>query len=157
MISELDSTDLRILAQLQQDASLSNQDLAERVHVSPATCLRRVRRLREAGYIERTVAQLSPAQLGVPLTTILEVTLEQQTPELQAAFATHVAAMAEVQQCYQVSSGPDFVLILQLRDMAHYHALVPVLFLPALRVRNVRAFFGIRRVKAGVALQLPVP
>lgn len=157
MTPDLDSTDLRILAQMQKDASLSNQDLAERVHVSPATCLRRVRRLREAGFIERTVAVLSPDKLGAPLTTIVEVTLEQQTPALLEAFATHVAGLAEVQQCYQVSSGPDFVLILQLRDMPHYHALVPTLFLPTLRVRNVRTFFGLKRVKASTALQLPVP
>lgn len=148
---------MRILAQLQQDAALSNQALAERVHVSPATCLRRVRRLREAGFIAATVAILAPEKMGAGLTAILEVTLEQQTAPVLEAFAAHVAGLAEVQQCYQVSSGPDYIVVVQLRDMAHYHALAHTLFVPAVRVRNVRTFFSVKRVKFSTALVLPVP
>ncbi|MCW2783386.1 MAG: AsnC family transcriptional regulator, partial [Marmoricola sp.] len=74
----LDALDLRLLAELQRDASRSNQDLAVAVHVSPATCLRRVKRLVDAGIVERRVAILSPEKLGFGLTAVVEVTLDRQ-------------------------------------------------------------------------------
>ena len=108
---KLDATDLRLLELLQNDASLSNQALAERAHVSPATCLRRVARLTAAGVIERRVALLSVEKLGAGLTAVVEITLDRQGAELLAAFEARVASDASVQQCYRVSPGPDFVRI----------------------------------------------
>lgn len=151
----LDATDLRILDQLQRDSSLSNHALAAKVHVSPATCLRRVRRLREEGVIEREVAILSPAHLAAGLGAIVEVTLDQQGCEHQAEFERIAAVEAAVQQCYQVASGPDFVLILQLADMEAYHELAHRLFSGSSNVRNVRTFFTVRRGKFSAALPLP--
>src|SRR5688572_7318209 len=101
----LDDTDLRILDQLQRDASLSNQDLAAAALTSPATCLRRVKRLVDSGVIERRVALLSPARLGSGLTALAEVTLDRQGAEHLAAFEARAVAEAGVQQCYRVSSG----------------------------------------------------
>lgn len=151
----MDATDLRILALLQQDASLSNQDLAARVHVSPATCLRRVRRLEASGVIERRVAILSPEKLGAGLTAIVEVTLDQQASDRQDAFEQRASADEAVQQCYRVSSGPDFILILQLADMEAYHATAHRLFATDANVRNVRAFFSVRRAKFSPHIRLP--
>ena len=151
----LDSTDLRILEQLQRDASLSNQDLAAQVHVSAATCLRRVKRLVEAGVIERRVAILSPERLGAGLTAIVEVTLDRQGAEHLSAFEARAMAERRVQQCYRVSPGPDFVLVLQVADMAAYHELVQRLFTQDANVRNVKAFFSVRRAKFEPALALP--
>jgi Lrp/AsnC family leucine-responsive transcriptional regulator len=99
----LDATDLRLLELLQRDASLSNQDLAARAHVSAATCMRRVRRLVEAGIIERRVALLSAERLGHGLTAIVEVTFDRQGAEHLAAFQQRAVADAAVQQCYRVS------------------------------------------------------
>ena len=113
----LDATDLRILEQLQRDASLTNQALAAAVHTSPATCLRRVKRLMDTGVIERQVALLSPARLGAGLTAIVEVTLDRQGAEHLAAFEARAVADEAVRQCYRVSPGPDFLLILQVSDM----------------------------------------
>src|SRR5882672_5398629 len=110
----LDATDLRILDQLQRDASLTNQALAALVHTSPATCLRRVKRLVDSGVIERQVALLSPQRLGAGLTALVEVTLDRQGAEHLQAFEARVAADAEVRQCYRVSPGPDFLLVLQV-------------------------------------------
>src|SRR5438445_1739635 len=124
----MDATDLRILDQLQRDASLSNQDLAAAVHTSAATCLRRVKRLVDAGVIERRVAILSPQRMGAGLTAFAEVSLDRQGAEHLAAFEARAVAQPEVQQCYRVSPGPDLVLVLQLADMAGYHALVQRLF-----------------------------
>ena len=113
----LDATDLRILHLLQHDASLSNQDLAAAAHTSPATCLRRVKRLVESGVIERRVAVLSPERLGAGLTAIAEITLDRQGAEHLAAFEQRAVGDAAVQQCHRVSPGPDFILVLQVADM----------------------------------------
>jgi DNA-binding Lrp family transcriptional regulator len=148
---ELDSTDLRLLEQLQRDASLSNQALAELVHVSPPTCLRRVKRLRDAGLIERQIAVLSNDKLaltlGHGLTAIVEITLDRQGAEHLAAFEARVAADDAVQQCYRVSPGPDFVLVVAAADMPDYLSLAQRLLTSDANVRNVKAFFSVKRSK----------
>ncbi len=154
-IIELDATDLRILEQLQRDASQTNQSLAAAVHTSPATCLRRVKRLMDTGVIERQVALLSPAKLGAGLTAIVEVTLDRQGAEHLATFEARAVADEAVRQCYRVSPGPDFLLILQVRDMPGYHALVQRLFTQDANVRNVKAFFSVSRAKFEPSLALP--
>lgn len=147
----LDSADLRILDQLQRDASLSNQALAERVHVSPPTCLRRIKRLQDAGLIERQIAVLSleklAAIIGHGLTAITEITLDRQGAELLEAFEARAAQDEAVQQCYRVSPGPDFVLVVHVRDMPAYLALAQRLFTSDANVRNVKAFFSVKRSK----------
>ena len=152
----LDATDLKILDQLQRDASLTNQALAERVHTSPATCLRRVKALVDAGVIERRVALLSAEALGHGLTAIVEVTLDRQAAESLAAFESRAVAEGVVRQCHRVSPGPDFVLIVQVADMAAYHALVERLFTQDANVRNVKAFFSVRRAKFETRIELPM-
>ena len=157
MNEPLDAIDLRLLDALQADASLSNQDLAAHVAVSPATCLRRVKRLVEAGVIERRVAILSPERLGAGLTAIAEVTLDRQGAEHLAAFEARALTEPAVQQCYRVSPGPDFVLVLQVPDMPSYDNLVQRLFTQDANVRNVKAFFSVRRAKFEPTLALPPP
>jgi Lrp/AsnC family transcriptional regulator, leucine-responsive regulatory protein len=154
-ISDLDATDLRILEQLQRDASLTNQALAAAVHTSAATCLRRVKRLEDGGVIERRVAILSPHKLGAGLTAIVEVTLDAQGAEHLAAFEARAVAEVPVQQCHRVSPGPDFVLVLQVPDMAAYHGLVQRLFTQDANVRNVKSFFSVHRAKFEPAIALP--
>ena len=148
---ELDTIDLHLLDQLQTDASISNQDLAARVHVSPPTCLRRVKRLKDLGLIERQVAVLNPDKLkalvGHGLTAIVEVTLTQQNAELLFAFEARITPERAVQQCYRVSPGPDFVLIVQVRDMAEYLVLVQRVLTADAQVRNVKTFFSVLRSK----------
>ena len=150
----LDATDLRLLDLLQQDASLSNQDLAAAAHVSPATCLRRVRRLVEAGVIERRVALLSHERLGHGLTAIVEITLDRQGAEHLAAFEQRAVADPAVQQCYRVSPGPDFVLVVWAADMPAYQALVQRLFTQDANVRQVKAFFSVLRAKFEPVIEL---
>jgi Lrp/AsnC family leucine-responsive transcriptional regulator len=145
-MTELDPTDRRLLELLQIDCALTNDALAARAHVSPATSLRRVRRLVEAGVIERRIAIVSPAASG-GVTAIVEVTLEQQSAEGLDAFERHVGAAAEVQQCYRVASGPDFVLVVFVPDVAAYHAFAHRVLTAQANVRNVRSFFAIKRSK----------
>ncbi len=153
---ELDETDLRLLQALQTDASPSNQDLAAKIHVSPPTCLRRVKRLHDLGLIERQVAVLHADRLkpliGAGLTAIVEVSLTEQTEEVLAAFEERVLPDAQVQQCYRVSPGPDVVLIVQVRDMPAYLSLAQRLFTQDGKVRNVKAFFSVKRAKFSTSL-----
>lgn len=151
----LDATDRRILDALQRDAALTNHALAERVHVSPATCLRRVRRLTEAGVIERQVALLSPERVGAGITAIVEVTLELQQADRMDAFAARMDAETAVQQCYRVASGPDFVLVVLVADMAAYHSLAHRLFGGDSGVRTVRTYFAMKRTKFAPFIPLP--
>ena len=154
--TNLDGTDLKILDVLQSDASLTNDALAGRVHVSSATCLRRVKRLVESGVIERRVALLSSEALGHGLTAFVEVSLDRQSAEAMGEFETRAIAEAAVQQCHRVSPGPDFMLVVQLADMAAYDAFVERLLTRDANVRNVKAFFSIRRAKHATRIALPL-
>ena len=141
------------------DAGLSNQTLAARAHISPPTCLRRVKRLTETGLIEKQIALLSADKLapllGHGLQAIVEISLERQGAEALEAFEQRVAADEAVQQCYRVSPGPDFVLVVHARDMPDYLALAQRLFTSDANVRNVKTFFSVKRSKFGTRVPLP--
>ena len=147
----LDAVDVKLLNLLQTDASLSNQTLAEQVHISPPTCLRRIKALRDSGLIARQIALLNPdklaATLGHGLTALVEITLDQQGSEHQDAFERRMAIDDAVQQCYRVSPGPDFCLVVYAADMPAYLALAQRLFTSDANVRNVKAFFSLKCAK----------
>jgi len=148
---ELDATDIKLLDALQNDVSLSNQALAALAHISPPTCLRRIKRLRDAGLIEREIALLNPDKLahitGHGLTAIVEITLDRQGDEHLSAFEQRMRGDMAVQQCYRTSPGPDFVLVVHVADMPGHLALSQRLFTGDANVRNVKAFFSIKRSK----------
>ncbi len=156
----IDDADLRLLDLLQNDASRTNQALAELAHLSPPTSLRRVKRLRALGVIEREVAVLQPdrlaALIGHGLTALVEITLERQGVEQLDAFEARVLPESAVQQCYRVSPGPDFVLVVFCPNMPAYHALAQRLFTSDANVRNIKAFFSIKRAKFDPRLPLPL-
>ena len=143
----LDELDKRILNAMQDNAARSNQELAALVHASSPTCLRRVKRLVDNGVIARQVAVLNPDKVSSGLTAIVEITLDVQSSERLVEFEQLVAHEALVQQCYRVSQGPDFVLIMQMADMPAYHELAHRLFASHSNVRNVRSFFSVLRSK----------
>lgn len=147
----LDFTDLQLLDLLQRDAGQSNLQLAEQLHISPPTCLRRVRRLHALGLIERQVAIVRPEAIaplvGHGLQALVEVTLERQHAEALDAFETLAVAEDAVQQCWRVSPGPDFMLVVACSDMPAYLALSQHLFTAHSNVRNVKTFFATKRAK----------
>jgi Lrp/AsnC family leucine-responsive transcriptional regulator len=143
----LDDLDRRLLTTLQADSSLTNAELAARVHVSPPTCLRRVKHLTDTGVIQRQVAIVDPAKVGAGITAIVEITLDVQAAERMDAFEKMVADEVAVLQCYRTAPGPDFVLVLQVRDMPAYHELAHRLFATHANIRNVRAYFSTFRSK----------
>lgn len=156
----LDATDLALLHHLQTDASQTNLALAERVGVSPATCLRRVKRLWDEGLIERQVAVLGTDRLaqvlGHCLTAVVEISLDNQAAHLLDAFEARAVADAGVQQCYRVSPGPDFCLVVTMADMPAYQAMAARLFTADANVRNVKAYFSIKRAKFETKMPLPL-
>ncbi|MEW6694811.1 DNA-binding transcriptional activator DecR [Tepidimonas thermarum] len=155
----IDDLDLCLLDALQTDASQSLQVLAAQCGVSAPTVLRRLRRLEAAGVIERRVAILQPqrlaAALGEGLTAIVEIGLDHQGEEHLRAFEARAVTEPAVQQCYRVSAGPDFVLVVAVRSMADYHALAQRLWTEQGNVRQVKAYFSIRRAKFDPRLPLP--
>ncbi|MFN5701549.1 MAG: Lrp/AsnC family transcriptional regulator [Betaproteobacteria bacterium] len=154
----LDDLDHRILHALQDQADRSNLEIARLIGLSPAATLRRIKRLKDQGVIERVVAVLNPQAVGAGLLAVVEVSLERQGERALQAFAALACKQAEVQQCYQVSPGPDFVLIAQVPDMPAYHAFSQRLLTEDANVRHVKAYFSVKRhaFKAGLNLQATV-
>lgn len=115
-----DGIDRRILELLQRDSLIANQDLAERVGLSPPACLKRVRRLRETGVIERNVALVSPRLVGLPLLTVIRVKLELHVKNAATRFEKLMAGEPRVQQCMMVAGEFDYILLVRSRDVGHY-------------------------------------
>jgi DNA-binding Lrp family transcriptional regulator len=157
--SSLDAVDLKLLALLQADASLSNLALADKLGISAPTCLRRTKRLQQEGWIEKQVAILSADKLGQfsghGVTALIEVSLDKQGEELLQAFETRAVKEAAVQQCWRVSPGPDFMLVVNVSDMPAYLAFTQRLLTQDANVRNVKAFFSVKRAKFGTEISLP--
>ncbi len=151
---KFDKLDLQILAVLQANADLTHQELAKLVNVSVPTCQRRVKRLKDGPTIERLVALLDPSEIGEPLTAVVEVTLANQCAEVLESFESLVCAVDAVQQCYRLSSGPDFLMILSVADMAIYNDFAHSYLTAQNQVRNVRTFFSTKRSKFSTSLTL---
>jgi Lrp/AsnC family leucine-responsive transcriptional regulator len=116
----LDAIDRRILRILQRDAMIANQALADEIGLSPPACLKRVRRLRAEGVIERTAAQLSPEVLGYPLLTVVRIKLDRPTEAAMEDFERRMRDLPRVVHCLTVAGDIDYVLLVRSRDVAHY-------------------------------------
>lgn len=150
-MAELDAIDLRILAELQADGRITNVELASRVGLSAPPCLRRVRRLEEAGVLRGYHADVEPSALGFEVTFFAIVGLESQKQVVLDAFETEVIGWAEVRECHMIRGGGDFLLRLVARDTAHENALTARLT-SAQNVLRVQTLQTIRTAKnaAGV-------
>lgn len=119
---DLDDFDRRLLAALQRDNRQTGEELAEQVGLSPAACLRRAQRLREAGVIERDIAIVAADYTETPLTLITQVTLQRDRPDFLDAFRRRMIAAPEVTQAYYVTGAADLVLVIAVKDMAAYES-----------------------------------
>ena len=120
---DFDRIDRRILEIMQAEGRITNQELSERISLSPRACLERVRRLERAGIISGYMALLEPRKIGGLLTIVVEVTLKDQTQATHARFEQRTRASAEVIECFLVSGQCDYVLRLACRDLDHYREL----------------------------------
>jgi len=148
----MDAIDRRILTTLQQDAELTNAELATRVNLSPSSCLRRVRRLKEDGIIERTVALVDPERVGRGLTAIVEVTLERHGLAAQQQFLDQAAEEPAVSQVYAVTGETDVLLVIHLVDMKEYQEICNKLFNHDPNVVKFRTLFAMERIKYETAI-----
>jgi Lrp/AsnC family leucine-responsive transcriptional regulator len=151
---ELGKEDRRILKILQENNQLTNLELAERVNLSPPTCLRRVRRLREEQIIIADVSLVDPLQVGKNLFVFVEVALDRQTEPLQRAFEKKMNLTPEIMQCYMVSGDSDFLLVVQVADMHSYHSFVRRVLTEDTNIKNFRSSFAMSRTKFRTAVNL---
>ncbi|UYG04925.1 Lrp/AsnC family transcriptional regulator [Halomonas sp. LR3S48] len=152
----MDRLDLKILDQLQSDASLTNQALAERVGLSPSACLKRVRRLKEQGVIQREVAILAPEALGANLHIVVEVTMTRDDKALYGRFIKEMEAAPEVTQCYQVTGEVDFVLIVSVPNMQCYDRFCDRVLDASDGVHKFRTLISRKRTKFETRLPLDI-
>lgn len=150
----LDALDRRILAALQEDARLSNVDLAEKVGLSPSPCLRRVKRLEEEGYIRSYRAVLDRRRLGLGLTVYVDIKVEKHSAENAAGHQRMLEAIPEVVSAHMVSGEADFLAEVVVPDLAAYEELLTQRLLALPMVKDVRSNFVIRPIKTDGPLSL---
>jgi Lrp/AsnC family leucine-responsive transcriptional regulator len=150
---DLDRFDRRILAVLQEHGRISNQELAERIGLSPSPCLRRVRALEEAGVISGYRALLDARQLGLTLLALIHISMDRHTPERFANFEQQVAQLPEVLECLLITGqDADYQLKVIVRDMDAYQALLLNRITRIEGVSGVHSSFVMRRVVDKTAL-----
>jgi Lrp/AsnC family leucine-responsive transcriptional regulator len=152
---KLDRFDKRILTELQRDGGLTNQDLAERIGLSPSPCSRRVKQLEEAGIIQQRVTLLDRRKLGLSLTAIIQISMDRHTPERFEAFEAKVRQYPEVQECYLITGqDADYLLKVVVPDMDHYQEFLLDKITRIEGVSGVHSSFVMRRVVESTELPL---
>jgi Lrp/AsnC family transcriptional regulator len=152
----MDRTDLKILAILQEDASLPVAEVAARVNLSQTPCWRRIQRLERKGVIERRVALVNPAAIGLGLSVFVEVEAGDHSPEWLSGFSATVAAMPEVMDVYRMAGDVDYLLRVAVGSMAEYDDFYRRL-IGAVPLKNVTSRVAMERVKNTTAYPLPAP
>jgi Lrp/AsnC family leucine-responsive transcriptional regulator len=152
---KLDRFDQHILQVLQEDGRINNQDLADRIGLSPSPCLRRVRALEEAGLIVGYRAHLDARKLGLTLIALIHISMDIHTPERFANFEAEIAVIPEVLECLLITGQEaDYQLKVIVRDMDHYQSLLLQRITRIAGVTGVHSSFVLRRVldKTAVAV-----
>lgn len=149
-----DSTDIAILALLQEDASLSLQHIADSVHLSPNACWRRIRQLGDSGIIKKRVALLDAARLGAGLTVFVQVRAAEHSEDWLQAFAAAVRQIPEIVEFYRMTGEVDYLIKMRVADMQGYDRAYKRL-IGAARLGDVSASFAMEEIKTSTAIPLP--
>jgi Lrp/AsnC family transcriptional regulator, leucine-responsive regulatory protein len=152
---QLDTIDLRILAELQQDGGLTNVELARRVHLSPSPCLARVKALESAGVIERYVALASARALGLGLNVFINISLKEQSKAALAEFERRIAEHDEVMECYLMTGESDYLIRVVVPDIAALERFILEQLTPIPGIEKIRSSFALKQVRYKTALPLP--
>lgn len=152
----LDSVDWKILAKLQEDARVSNVDLARVVHLSPSPCLNRVRALEKSGTISRYVTLLDPLKLGLMVSVFIQVSLEKQMRNALDTFEASVLARDEVMECYLMTGDADYLLRVIVSDVQSLERFIVDYLAKIPGVASIKSSFALKQVKYKTALPLPV-
>ena len=152
----IDNYDRQILRLLQQDGRISNQDLADRIGLSPSPCLRRVRALEDAGVIKGYRAQVDAKALGYTLMALIYISMDKHTPDRFEHFETEISQFSEVLECLLITGqDADYQLKVVVTDMDGYQALLLERITRIPGVTGVHSSFVLRRVIDKTALPLP--
>ena len=152
---KLDTFDLRILGELQADGSLSNVELARRVHLSPSPCLSRVKVLEASGVIDRYVALASAKALGLGLNVFISISLTTQSKQSLADFEQRIAEHDEVMECYLMTGDSDYLIRIAVADMAALEKFILEQLTPIPGIEKIRSSFALKQVRYKTALPLP--
>lgn len=151
----LDRFDLQILQLLQENGRISNQDLAERIGLSPSPCLRRVKALEDAGYISAYRTILDAKKLGLSLMALIHISMDQHTPERFAHFEAEIAKVPQVLECLLITGqSADYQLKVVVADMDGFHHLLLERITRIEGVTGVHSSFVLRRVVDKTSLPL---
>lgn len=152
---ELDRTDKRILAELQGNARISNQELADKVGLSPSPCLRRVRALEDSGLIKGYYTQLNASMLGLKLMALVQISMDRHTPDRFEQFETTIKGWPQVLECILITGqSADFQLKVLVKDMEEYQDFLLNRITRIPGVSDVHSSFVLRQVVSTTALPL---
>lgn len=151
----IDATDWKILSLLQDDARLTNVELARRVGLSPSPCLARVRALEDSGYIARYVSLLDPVRVGLKVSVFIQVTLEKQIEPVLEKFESAIRERPEVMECYLMTGDADYLLRVVVPDLQALERFILAFLSKVPGVGNIRSSFALKQVKYQTALPLP--
>lgn len=151
---ELDSTDRKLLALLQEDASLSVQELAERVGLSANPCWRRIKRLEAERVIERRVALVDPVAVGLPVTVFVRINTGQHSAEWVMRFAAALDSIPEITECHRLSGDVDYLLKVLVADIADYDRVYNELIRRVPNLTDVSSMFSMETLKSTTRVPL---
>jgi DNA-binding Lrp family transcriptional regulator len=153
-VKDLDAIDCNILNMLQEDARISNVDLSEKVHLSPSPCLRRVRRLESEGMIRAYVTLLDPAEVGLPVSVFVQVSLERQVDDALENFEREIVARPEVMECYLMTGDSDYLLRVVAPDLEALQRFLLEHLTRIPGVASIKSSFALKQVSYRTALPL---
>jgi len=152
---KIDAVDIRILNELQADGSLTNLELAKRVHLSPSPCLTRVKALENDGVIDRYVALVQPKSLGLNLSVFISISLKEQSKSALAAFEKSIADHDEIMECYLMTGDSDYLIRVAVADITALEKFILEQLTPIAGIEKIRSSFALKQVKYKTALPLP--
>ena len=152
---KLDTIDIRILNELQNDSSHSNVELAKRVHLSPSPCLMRVKALKDKGVIRNYVALADPKILGLGLNVFISISLKEQSKEALAQFEQRISEHDEVMECYLMTGDSDYLIRVAVADMGALEKFILEQLTPIAGIEKIRSSFALKQVRYKTALPLP--
>jgi Lrp/AsnC family leucine-responsive transcriptional regulator len=152
---KLDTIDIRILNELQNDSSHSNVELAKRVHLSPSPCLMRVKALKDKGIIRNYVALADPKVLGLGLNVFISISLKEQSKEALALFEQRISEHDEVMECYLMTGDSDYLIRVAVADMGALEKFILEQLTPISGIEKIRSSFALKQVRYKTALPLP--
>ena len=152
--SKLDEIDWKILTKLQENARISNLELADEVHLSPSPCLVRVKALEQAGFIRRYVTLVNPLTVGLGVTVFIQVHLEKQIESAFRSFEAAVINRSEIMECSLTTGTSDYLLRVIVSDLAACHQFVTGFLAQIPGVGNIKSDIALKQVKYKTALPI---